>query len=128
MKYILLTLLLFSSLAQADINLLDIDTRPGVTQTILVESTSSSLANLVLFAGGKGKIKLSSGKYKTNNNFLIRSRHLFTNNNFTTVLIDAPSDKQGKLGMLKGFRNSHEHLQDIEAVISYIRSINDKSI
>jgi hypothetical protein len=30
--------------------------------------------------------------------------------------------------MLKGFRNSQKHVQDIEAVISYIRSINDKPI
>ena len=126
MKYTLLLLALILATAQA--NLITLDTRLGVTQQIFIEQPNNSKANLVLFAGGKGKIKLSSGKYKTNNNFLIRSRHLFTDNNFTTVLIDAPSDKQGKLGMLKGFRNSHEHLQDIEAVISYIRSINDKPI
>jgi len=128
MKYILLALLLFSSIVQAGINLVSLDTRPGVVQDIFVEQPSNSKANLILFAGGKGKIKLSSGKYKTSNNFLIRSRHLFTANSFTTVLVDAPSDKQDKLGMLKGFRNSQQHLQDIEVVIDYIRSLNNKPI
>jgi len=128
MSKLILTFLLLTSLVQANTSLVTLDTRSGVTQQIIVEQSIDSKANLVLFSGGKGKLKLNSNKYKTNNNFLIRSRHLFTDNNFTTVLIDAPSDKQGKLGMLKGFRNSHEHLQDIEAVISYIRSINDKPI
>ena len=128
MSKLILTFLLLTSLVQANTSLVTLDTRSGVTQQIIVEQSIDSKANLVLFSGGKGKLKLNSNKYKTNNNFLIRSRHLFTDNNFTTVLIDAPSDKQGKLGMLKGFRNSQKHVQDIEAVISYIRSINDKPI
>jgi len=124
----ILIFLLLTSIVQADANLVSLDTRPGVVQDILVEQPNDSKANLILFAGGKGKIKLSTSKYKTNNNFLIRSRHLFAASNFITVLVDAPSDKQGKLGMLKGFRNSQQHLQDIEVVIDYIRSLNNKPI
>ena len=126
MKYALLLLTLILTTAQA--NLITLDTRLGVTQQILIEQPENSKANLILFAGGKGKLRLGSDKYKSNGNFLIRTRQLFIDKGFTTILIDAPSDKQGKLGMLKGFRNSHEHLQDIEAVIGYIRSINDKPI
>ena len=105
-----------------------LDTRPGVTQQILIEQPENSKANLVLFSGGKGKIKLNNGNYKNNKNFLVRSRQLFIDKGFTTVLIDAPSDKQDKLGMLKGFRNTQEHLEDIETVIDYIRGINSKPI
>jgi alpha/beta superfamily hydrolase len=109
-------------------NLVTLDTRPNVTQQILIEKPANPKANLILFAGGKGKIKLSSGKYKSSNNFLIRSRQLFIDSGYATVLIDAPSDKQSKLGMLKGFRNSQEHLQDMEVVIDYIRTLSDKPI
>ena len=128
MKYTLLTFLLLTSLAQVEASLVTLDTRPGVTQQIIVEQPSNSKANLVLFSGGKGKLRLNSNKYKTNKNFLVRSRHLFTDNNYTVILVDAPSDKQGRLGMLKGFRNSQKHVQDIKAVINYIRSINNKPI
>jgi dienelactone hydrolase len=128
MSKLILIFLLLTSLVQAEANLVTLDTRSGVTQQIIVEQSSNAQANLILFAGGKGKLKLNSNKYKTNKNFLVRSRHLFTDNNFTVILVDAPSDKQGKLGMLKGFRNSQKHVQDIEAVIDYVRSLNDKPI
>ncbi len=126
MKYTLLLLTLFLATAQA--NFITLDTRLGVTQQILIEQPENSKANLILFAGGKGKLKLGSDKYKSNGNFLIRTRQLFIDKGFTTILIDAPSDKQDKLGMLKGFRNTQEHLQDIETVIDHIRSINSKPI
>mgnify|MGYP004001002417 CR=1 FL=1 len=128
MSKLILTFLLLTSLAQADTSLVTLDTRSGVTQQIIIEQPSDFKANLVLFSGGKGKLKLNSNKYKTNKNFLVRSRHLFIDNNYTVILIGAPSDRQGKLGMLKGFRNSQKHVQDIKAVINYIRSINNKPI
>ena len=109
-------------------NIVTLNTRIGVTQQILIEQPSNPIANLILFAGGKGKIKLNSNKYKNNKNFLVRSRQMFIDRGFTTILIDAPSDKQGKFGMLKGFRNSQEHIQDIETVIDYIKSLNDNPI
>ena len=126
MRSILILLTLILTTAQA--NLITLDTRLGVTQQILIEQPDNSKASLVLFAGGKGKLKLGSDKYKSNGNFLIRTRQLFIDKGFTTILIDAPSDKQGKLGMLKGFRNTQEHVQDIEAVLDYIKTLNDKPI
>ena len=125
-KAVLLLLTLILSTAQA--GLVKLETRQDVTQHILIEQSNNSVANLILFAGGKGKLKLGSDKYKSNGNFLIRTRQLFIDKGFTTILIDAPSDKQGKLGMLKGFRNTQEHVQDIEAVIDYVRVLNDKPV
>ena len=120
--------MLFNITIAANASLITLGTRSEVTQQILVEQPNNPRANLILFAGGKGKIKLNSGKYKNNKNFLVRSRQLFIDRGFATILIDAPSDKQGKLGMLKGFRNSQKHVQDIEAVIDYIRTSNNKPI
>ncbi|HIC40395.1 MAG TPA: hypothetical protein EYO74_03210, partial [Piscirickettsiaceae bacterium] len=62
------------SVTTVNANIVTFDTRIGVTQQILIESPDNPKANLILFAGGKGKIKLGSDKYKSNNNFLIRSR------------------------------------------------------
>jgi dienelactone hydrolase len=116
------------SVTTVNANIVTFDTRIGVTQQILIEQPNNSKANLLLFAGGKGKIRLNNGGYKNNNNFLVRSRQLFIDTGLTTILIDAPSDKQDKLGMLKGFRNSQKHVKDIEAVIDYVRSLSNKPI
>ncbi len=120
--------MLLFSITTVNANIVTFDTRIGVTQQILIESPDNPKANLILFAGGKGKIKLDIGGYKNNNNFLVRSRQLFIDKGLAIILIDAPSDKQGKLGMLKGFRNSQKHVQDIEAVIEYTRTSNNKPI
>lgn len=129
LKTLLLTLLLSITLgSNAIANIVTLDTRTDVTQQILIEQSANPKANLILFAGGKGKIKLDNGGYESNDNFLVRSRQLFLDKGFATILIDAPSDRQDKIGMLKGFRNSQEHVKDIEVVIDYIRTINSKPI
>jgi predicted esterase len=128
LKSFLIALFLISTLATAQASLVTLDSRQAITQQILIEQPNNPKANLILFAGGKGKIKLKSGRYKNNKNFLVRSRQLFVNQGFTIILVDAPSDKQGKLGMLKGFRNSPEHVQDVKTVIDYVRSLNNKPI
>jgi len=129
LRILLLTLLFSVALSSnALANIVTLDTRTDVTQQILIEQPDNLKANLILFAGGKGKIKLDNGDYESNDNFLVRSRQLFLDKGFTTILIDAPSDRQDRIGMLKGFRNSQEHVKDIEVVIDYIRTINSKPI
>jgi len=39
-------------------NIVTLDTRQNITQQILIEQSDNPVANLILFAGGKGKIKL----------------------------------------------------------------------
>ncbi|HIM95465.1 MAG TPA: alpha/beta hydrolase [Gammaproteobacteria bacterium] len=129
LRILLLTLLFSVALSSNTLaNIVTLDTRTDVTQQILIEQPDNLKANLILFAGGKGKIKLDNGDYESNDNFLVRSRQLFLDKGFTTILIDAPSDRQDRTGMLKGFRNSQEHVKDIEVVIDYIRTINSKPI
>lgn len=129
LKTLLLAFLLSIALSSNTLaTIVTLDTRTDVKQQILIEQPSNPKASLILFSGGKGKIKLNNGGYENNNNFLVRSRQLFLDKGFTTILIDAPSDRQDRTGMLKGFRNSQEHVKDIEVVIDYIRTINSKPI
>jgi pimeloyl-ACP methyl ester carboxylesterase len=52
------------------------------------------------------------------NNFLVRSREDFAKHGFVVAVVDAPSDRQD--GMY-GFRNSAQHVTDIETVIAYLK-------
>ena len=126
MKKILLTLFLLVSYFPSQAEIIELDSRDGIVQKILFLETDNAIANVVLFAGGHGKLNLKNNKVnKLKGNFLIRSRGIFIRNNLNTILFDAPSDKKSKIGMfVDGFRNSKEHLIDIRAVIEYIRQRN----
>ena len=100
----------------------DIPTRPGVTQRVLVLSASDPKATVILFAGGHGGLQISqSGLFKWGSrNFLVRSRQLFTERGLKVVVVDAPSDRQ-TAPFLAGFRQKPEHAADIGAVIAWAR-------
>ena len=102
--------------------IVDIPTRAGVTQRLLVISPPQPKAAVVLFAGGHGGLQLSANGRFTwgNGNFLVRTRELFAQQGFMTVVIDAPSDRQSN-PYLTGFRQTPEHVADVKAVIAWIR-------
>lgn len=108
--------------AQTAPRVVDIPSRPGVTQRVLVLAPPEPKAVAILFTGGNGilqiadKGELGQGK----GNFLIRSRQLFVDQGLMTVLVDAPSDHQAP-PYLGGFRQTPEHLADIKAVIAWVR-------
>lgn len=108
--------------------LVELQTRPGVTQTyLLIEPEEPAPASAILFAGGHGVLKLGrvDGRLAFGwgrSNFLVRSRDLFVEQGLAVAVVDAPSDRQDDTGMLYGFRTSSRHLADIEAVISDLRS------
>lgn len=99
----------------------DIQSR-GERTRLLVETVDSPAAVAVLFAGGKGAMRLSAegviGRGK--GNFLIRSRPLFLRAGIATAIIDAPTDRPYDLRF--GFRGSAEHATDIGAVIAHLRA------
>lgn len=119
-----LAMLFFVSLAygQSESRVVDIPTRPGVTQRLLVLAPPSPKAAVILFAGGHGGLQIAAdgslgwGK----GNFLIRSRQLFVDQDLLTVIIDAPSDRQS-FPFLSGFRQGPEHATDVQAVIAWLR-------
>jgi dienelactone hydrolase len=108
--------------AQNDQRVVDLPTRPGVTQRMVVLSPSQPKATVILFAGGHGGLQITpSGSFKWGaGNFLIRTRQLFAEAGLLVVVVDAPSDRQSS-PFLSGFRQRPEHVADIKAVILWAR-------
>ncbi len=100
----------------------DLPSRPGVTQRILVITPEKPRAAVILFAGGDGGLTLEAdGRIpKLAGNFLVRSRQLFVEQRLTTIVIDAPSDKQSR-PFLSGSRQTAEHVADVKTVIAWLR-------
>ena len=101
---------------------IDIPSRPGATQRFLVITPDKPKAAVILFAGGDGGLTLEAdGRIpKLAGNFLVRSRQQFADQGLTTVVIDAPSDRQSP-PYLSGSRQTAEHVSDVKAVISWLR-------
>ncbi len=108
--------------AQTEHRVVDIPTRSGVTQRVLVLSAADPQATVILFAGGHGGLQISqSGAFTWGSrNFLVRSRQLFIAQQLKVVVVDAPSDRQAA-PFLAGFRQKPEHVVDIGAVIAWAR-------
>ncbi len=94
----------------------DLPTRPGATQRILVIKPEKPKAAVVLFAGGDGSIGIQpDGRISRGGNFLVRSRDLFAGLELLTIVIDAPSDHSTVP------RETADHVADIKAVIAWSR-------
>ena len=100
----------------------DIPTRPGVTQRLLVLTPPVAKAAVVLFAGGNGSVQIfPNGSIKREGNFLVRTRQLFADQGLLVAVIDTPSDRD-RAPYLAGFRQTPEHAADVKAVIAWLRS------
>jgi hypothetical protein len=110
-------------LAGATEKVVDLPTRPGVTQRLLVDAPAQPQGVAILFAGGHGGLQIAADGQLGwgRGNFLVRSRALWGQKDWVTVLVDAPSDRQGS-GFLSGFRQTPEHQADITAVMQWLRS------
>ncbi len=104
--------------------LVTVESRPGVVQAFVLIKPVEAVAAVILFAGGPGRIGLSERNGQAtihrDTNFLVRSRWLFAEHGFAVVVVDSPTDRQGKRGMLGGFRNTADHVADIDATIAYL--------
>ena len=111
-----------SALAQTPQKVVDIPTRPGVTQRFVYLAPEGPKASVILFAGGHGGLQiLTNGSFKWGEgNFLVRTRQLFAQNALSVVVVDAPSDRQAA-SFLGGFRQKPEHVADIKAVIAWLK-------
>ena len=120
--HILLAWTFCATLVRAAEKVVDIPSRPGVTQRFLLIEPPESKAAVVLFAGGHGGLQMDkSGALQWGKgNFLVRSAPLFASHGLTVVIVDAPSDRQSP-PHLSGFRQTAEHAADIKAVISWMR-------
>lgn len=107
-----------ATLPAAAQKVIDLPTRPGVTQRFLLITPDSPKAAVVLFAGGGGSLNIrDNGDIPRGSNFLVRSRQLFADQGFAVAVVDTPSDRRD----LNGFRQTPEHTADIRAVIAWMR-------
>jgi dienelactone hydrolase len=113
---------LSTALAQTPQKVVDIPTRAGVTQRMIVLAPPEPKAAVVLMAGGHGGLQISpNGSMKWGEgNFLMRTRQQFADQGLLVAVVDAPSDRQ-TLPFLNGFRQTPEHVADIQAVIAWLR-------
>ena len=102
-------------------SVVDVPSRPGVTQRFLLLTPEKPKAAVILLAGGNGRLGISQdGSIRfLSGNFLVRARRLFTDKGFSVAVVDAPSDRQGLT--LKGFRQTPQHVADIKAVIAWLK-------
>lgn len=122
------TLLLLGALggaagAQETAAVVDIPTRPGITQRLLVLGPPDARAAVILLAGGHGGLQISSaGAFGWGaGNFLVRTRQLFAEQGLRVVIPDAPSDRQSA-PYLAHFRQTAEHIADLKAVVAWTRA------
>ena len=119
---LLLSLIATITSASAERKVIDISTRSGVKQRILLISAPDPKAAVILFAGNHGGLQIDdSGRLRRGSrNFLVRSAHLFAAQGLTVAFIDAASDRLSP-PYLSGFRLSSEHAADVKAVIAWLR-------
>ena len=110
------------ALAQTTQKVVDIPTRPGVSQRFIYITPLMPKAAVILLAGGHGGLQIfanASMQYGASN-FLIRTRQQFADAGLAVVVLDAPSDRQSP-PFLSGFRQTPEHAADVLAVIAWLK-------
>jgi len=98
----------------------EVTARQGAKQPLWLIEPDQASHTLVLFAGGKGSLKISGEGIKKQGNFLVRSRNLFVKQGFNVAIVDKPADQVS----LKGFRTTRAHVKDIAGVVSFLRERN----
>ena len=98
---------------------IDIPTRPGVTLRFLYLAPDKPRAAAVLFSGGPGDVQIANDGTVTRQkgNFLVRGRGLYAEQGIAVAVVSPPSDRRD----LRGFRQTREHVEDIRAVIAWLR-------
>lgn len=98
----------------------DLPSRAGVTERMLVLQPAAPAAVAVLLTGGNGRAEIdgSGAVGRGKGNFLVRSRDRFVAQGLATIVLDAPSDRSDLNG---DFRDSPEHAADVGAVVRWAR-------
>lgn len=101
---------------------LDVPTRPGVTNRILLVVPDRPRAVAMLYAGGHGGLQIAGdGALRWGEgNFVVRTRQLLAEQDIVAAVVDAPSDRQ-QPPHLNRFRQTPEHAQDAAAILGELR-------
>src|SRR5262245_12645459 len=97
----------------------EIPTRPGVTQRFLYVAPDKPKATAVIFPGGAGEIQVDADAKIEHQagNFLVRSRDLVDERGIAVAIVAPPSGRTN----LGYFRDTREHAEDVRAVITWLR-------
>lgn len=114
---VFLSAALLSSAAQAQIEVKEIATRPGVSIRFIYAKADHPVASAVLFQGGSGDVGIFPNGSIRRETFLSGGAQRFTQNGISVAIPDVPSDRN----YLDGFRNTPEHAQDNAALIAFLR-------
>ncbi len=120
------TLLFAASAAHAqETSLVSVKTPRGVTQKFILIKPEKPAAAVILFAGGRGNLRLKDAQSMAwgRGNFLVRTRDKFAAHNLMVAVADAPSDRQQ--GMNAEFRMGAGHAADIGAMAAYLKKQAD---
>lgn len=101
---------------------IDVATRSGVTNRLLLAVPDQPRAVAVLYAGGHGGLQVGADGAIGwgEGNFVVRTRRLFAEQGVVAAVVDAPSDRQ-QPPYLNRFRQTAEHTQDAAAIIAELR-------
>lgn len=100
----------------------DIPTRPGVTERVLFIAPPQPKIAAILIPGGQGNVDIrADGTVGVGGNFLVRSRDQFVADGVAVAVLDVPSDRRSA-PYLGGFRQTPQHVADLRAVISWMRA------
>jgi hypothetical protein len=108
--------------AQTASAVVDLPTRPDVTERLLFLSTPQPRAAAILFTGGDGGLLIADDERIERGaaNFLVRSRQRFADEGLAVAVLGAPSDRRSP-PFLSGWRQSPAHVADVRAVIAWLR-------
>jgi pimeloyl-ACP methyl ester carboxylesterase len=109
----------------ASTTLASVQTPRGIKQAFILIKPDKPVASVILFAGGHGALGLrdASSMVWGAQNFLVRSRNLFSSHNLMVAVVDAPSDQ--RQGMNAIFRMGGGHAGDISAVAAHLKKEAD---
>ena len=118
---VVLSMVFLTSFELSAAEVVDVASRGEVVRVLVEAGDDPSVVVLLLFAGGKGVLRISSSGQigKLGGNFLVRSRGAFQRHGAITAVIDAPSDRKSTL---VGFRGGADHAKDVGAVIKEMRA------
>lgn len=104
-------------LAENQIFVRDVATRPGVTVPVLVIKPERPIATILLFPGGAGRVTFQLDGSTGYRGFPVRKPELFAQQGFVTAVISAASDAP----TTHIFRETAAHADDIRHVIALLR-------
>lgn len=113
-----------------------IEPRNNVEQMFLYQKPEKTKASIVVLPGGKGKLNLQ-GKMNRwpSKDFPVRTRDRFVDHNIAVAILDAPSDRQNRLGLQEYVEDSDEmyrmtetHSNEIKKIVKYIKQDTDAPV